>query len=98
MTDVYPSFRLDMGGAEPGTLTIPRPPHGGPGGAAPAPSRQDTGSRRSGWAGGRITALVIGSLLALTSLGLLGGGGFLLWAVGTQRDAQGYYTTHLQRF
>ena len=31
MTDRYPPFRLDMGGAEPGdTLTIPRPPVSGP--------------------------------------------------------------------
>jgi hypothetical protein len=99
MTDQYPPLRLDMGGSEPGgTLTIPRPPGRGPAGTPPLPSRPDADRATSGWTGGRITAVVVGSLLALTSLGLLGGGGFLLWAVGTQRDAQGFYTTHLQRF
>jgi hypothetical protein len=99
MTDEYPPFRLDAGGTEPGgTLTLPGPPPGGPGTPAPAPRQSETSPRRRGWTGGRITALVIGSLLGLMSLGLLGGGGVLLWADQTQRDGAGYLTTGLHEF
>ena len=34
----------------------------------------------SGWTAGRVITVIIGSVLALISLGLLGGGGTLLWA------------------
>lgn len=62
----------------------------------PPPPR--TAARPSGWTGGRITAVVIGTLLVLASLGLLGGGITALWAVGTQRDAAGYVTTGVHAF
>jgi len=62
------------------------------------PPRPQDGARRSGWTGGRITALVIGVLLALVSLGLLGAGGMALWADTTQRDAAGYLTTGAHEF
>lgn len=45
-----------------------------------------------GWTAGRVVALVIGAVLALVSLGLLGGGGTLLWADQTQRHG-GFVTT-----
>jgi hypothetical protein len=51
----------------------------------------------SAWTAGRITALVIGSLLVLLSLGLLGTGGTALWADRTQREA-GYVTTDVHHF
>lgn len=51
----------------------------------------------SGWTGGRIAALVIGTLLVLVSLALVGGGGTALWADRTQRDA-GYVTTSVHKF
>jgi hypothetical protein len=54
-------------------------------------------SRPSGWSGGRITALVIGSLLGFVSVVLLGAGGTALWADLTQRDA-GYITTDVHQF
>ena len=56
-----------------------RPP-GPPGHAAP-----------SAWTAGRIVSLVIGSVLALISLGLLVTGGILLWADQSQRSG-GYLT------
>jgi len=98
MTDRYPPFRLDMGGREPGTLTIPRPPEGGPAGPPPTPARPDLVSgRRGGWTGGRVTAVVVGSILGLTSLGLLAGGGVGLWADRTQRDG-GFVTMGRQTY
>lgn len=51
----------------------------------------------SGWTGGRVAALVVGSLLVLFALALLGAGGTALWADRTQRDA-GYATTGVHRF
>jgi hypothetical protein len=62
-----------------------------------APPEAQAAARSSGWTGGRITALVIGALLALVSLALLGGGGTGLWAELTQRDT-GYVTTGIHRF
>ena len=55
-------------------------------------------ARASGWTGGRVTALVIGGLLVLVSIGLLGAGGTGLWADLTQRDAAGYVTTDVHTF
>jgi hypothetical protein len=79
-----------------GTLTRPRPPDVGLGGPA-APPRPEPAARSTGWTGGRITALVVGSLLGLFSLGLLGAGGTALWANWTQRDG-GYITTDVHEF
>lgn len=73
-------------------------PDGGTTGPAAAPSRPQAAARAPGWTGGRITALVIGVLLALVSLCLLGGGGTALWADTTQRDAAGYLTTSAHQF
>jgi hypothetical protein len=75
MTDRYPPFRLDMGGHDPGSLTLP--PAGGleppevPGGGPAA---------RPGWTPGRIISVVAGAVVALLSLGLFGAGGTALWA------------------
>ena len=62
----------------------PHGPGGGPG-LPPAP-------QGGGWTAGRVIALVIGSLLALVALGLLGGGGTLIWADQALRQ-DGYVTT-----
>lgn len=97
MTDDYPPFRLDMGAHEPGgTLTLPSAeasPPWAPSGSATSPRR---GGR--GWTAGRITSLVVGSVLALISLGVLAGGGVAAWADNTQRDSAGYLTTGTQTF
>jgi hypothetical protein len=45
-----------------------------------------------------LTALVIGALLVLVSLGALGTGATAVWVNGTQRDAAGYVTTGVHRF
>jgi len=98
MTDDYPPFRLDMGGHETvHTLTLPPPGPTGPEEANAGPVTPGE-TRRRGWTGGRITALVAGSLLALISLGLLAGGGVATWADNTQRDASGYLTSGTHTF
>ena len=45
-----------------------------------------------GWTAGRVITVVIGSVLALITLGLLGGGGTLMWADQALRQ-DGYVTT-----
>jgi len=81
MTDQYPPFRLDVGGRDPGTLTLPPPPSPEIQDAPEAAYLRETppGGRR-GWTGGRIVAAVAGAVLILCSVGLLGGSGVALWA------------------
>ena len=43
--------------------------------------------------GGRIVLGVIGALLTVIGLGLLAGGGTVLWANGSQRDEGGFFTS-----
>jgi hypothetical protein len=99
MTDAYPPFRLDMGGADPGSQPVAPPPVVPPGGAAaplpmaPAAEGPAAPARGSSWTAGRIVTVVIGSLLLFTATGLLGAGGGLLWADQTQRDDDGYLWT-----
>ena len=78
MTDKYPPFRLDMGGHDPGTLTLPPTalqdvPEAANLPLAPPPAP-------SGWTAGRIVSVVIGAVLVLCSLGLFSGSGVALWA------------------
>ncbi|MCC6224551.1 MAG: DUF4389 domain-containing protein [Thermoleophilia bacterium] len=47
---------------------------------------------------GKVILIVLGSLATLVALGLLAGGGGLLWAHTTQRDDEGFYTSELTRF
>lgn len=42
---------------------------------------------------GKIAVVIIGALLGLVGLGFLAGGGGLLWANETQRDADGFFST-----
>ena len=93
MTDKYPPFRLDMGGHEAGTMTVPGgpPPVSGPELTKPsAPGR--------GWTAGRIVSVVMGSSLGLVSLAVLAGGGVATWATNSQRDAAGYLTSGTHTF
>src|SRR3954470_15474781 len=52
----------------------------------------------SRWGAGRIVALVIGVLLLLPGLGLLAGGGALLWADNSHRTSDGYLTSDARTF
>jgi uncharacterized protein DUF4389 len=83
MTDKYPPFRLDMGGRDPGTLTLPpAAPRDAPEAAYPSPANLPSAppSAPGGWTGGRIVSVVAGAVLVLCSLGLFSGSGFALWA------------------
>ncbi len=65
----------------------------GPG--APREPGENAGSaprQQGGWTAGRVISVVIGSLLALVSLGLLGSGGTLMWADQSLRQ-DGFVTT-----
>lgn len=97
MTDQYPPFRLDQGGAEPDSAVLATGPTGqagqpgqlgqpgpGPGRAATAPRSTEP------WGAGRIIAVIVSSVLVLTSLVLLAGGLVLRLADGTLRDNEGY--------
>jgi len=98
MTDEYPPFRLDLGGAEPGgamTLAGAERERAATSAPEPSPSRPST---RRGWTGGRVTGLVVGCLAGLVSFGLLAGGAVAAWATNTQRDASGYLSTDPHSF
>jgi hypothetical protein len=56
-----------------------------------------TPSAPSSWTGGRIAAIVGGSLLALIALGLMACGAYGLWLQTTQRS-DGYVMTSSERF
>ena len=81
MTDKYPPFRLDMGGHDPGTLTLQPTPGSSPQDLPEAADpRQAPPPGPGGWTGGRIVSAVAGAVLVLCSAGLLGGSGVALWA------------------
>jgi hypothetical protein len=67
------------------------PPPGHPSGAWPPPPPSRTSP-------GRIIAIVVGALLLLPALGLLGGGGVLLWADQAERSDDGYLYTASDAF
>lgn len=54
--------------------------------------------RPSGWTAGRVTALVIGAILVLVSIGLLAAGGTALWLDRMRRGGTGYVTTDVHEF
>jgi hypothetical protein len=92
MTDQYPPFRLDQGGAEPGAPRSPTPaptPVAVAQGTGPAPSGQGTGA----WGPGRVISLALGGLALLIGLGTLGAGGTLLAVDRGWRDADGFLMT-----
>jgi hypothetical protein len=64
-----------------------------PGGRAVVPPLPTTPTRRPGWTGGRITALVIGIVMVLVALGFTSAGTVALWADLSHRNSDGYVTT-----
>ncbi len=92
MTDRYPPFRLDQGGAdvapEPRLFEPAAVPEAAAVGAAPARK----------WTAGRIVAIVAGSILALISLGLLAGGIGGIVVDQTQRNADGFLMSPSEDF
>jgi hypothetical protein len=104
MTDQYPPFRLDQGGGEngPGVMAVPTPPLPSPEvtereAAEGRPVGTSTPVEPTGWTAGRVTALVLASLLALFSLGLAAGGAAVTWADDALRDGDGYLMTGQER-
>jgi len=61
--------------------------------APPSPIRP-----RRPWGVGRVILLALGAIGVLVALGLVAGGGALLWADRTQRDDDGYLTSPAGRF
>jgi hypothetical protein len=77
MTDEYPPFRLDLGGADPA--------------ATEEPEQEKQVAQPAGLAG-RTAGVIVGALLLLVGLGGAGAGGGLLW-LESHRDSAGYVTT-----
>lgn len=71
--------------------TPPNPPPLTPPPPYPSPARH-------GPPVGRIVLVVLGVLVLVVALVAMLGGGFLLWAYGTQRDDDGFFTTPSGRF
>ncbi len=93
MTDVYPPFRLDQGGEEPGARDAEEPPAVSAATeeavvAAP-PARRGAGS---------VVLLVVGSIAALLAFALLVGGCAAVAVDRTQRDDDGFLMSPTEEF
>jgi hypothetical protein len=88
MTDRYPPFRLDLGGTDRGALTVDPDDAPASRAAAPAP----------GWTGGRVAAVVGGSVIALLAAGVMSAGIAGIVVDQTQRDDQGFVMTPTQTY
>jgi uncharacterized protein DUF4389 len=105
MTDAYPPFRLDQGGDDTGTPSIPEAPVPAPvptdettDVAAPVPGESAAPPAASGGRGGRVALYVLGSIAALLSLVFLAGGGVLTVVDQTQRDDDGFLMSPTEDF
>ena len=87
MTDAYPPFRLDLGGSEPGAVTVHRA--AGPDAGVP-PAASDR------WGAGRVLLVVLGSVSTLAALALLAAGAAAVVVDQTQREA-GFVTSPTER-
>jgi Domain of unknown function (DUF4389) len=93
MTDRYPPFRLDQGAAD----VTPEPRLFEPLAAVPEAAVAEPAPARK-WTAGRIAAIVVGSILALISLGLLAGGVGGIVIDQTQRNADGFLMSPSEEF
>src|SRR3954451_976699 len=110
MTDQYPPFRLDQGGADPDVArltmgaaapmgTAPAPPATpGAHGATGALGGPAASARNTTWSAGRIIAVVAGSVFVLGGLAGLGLGGVGVVVDRTVRDSAGFLTTPSETF
>lgn len=90
MTDVYPPFRLDMGGSEVSTLAVARPRDTpSESGAAAGPTKEPPPPGRS-WSPGRIASVVVGSILLVVGAGTAVGATAVLAADTAGRGADGF--------
>ncbi|GIU94520.1 MAG: hypothetical protein KatS3mg012_0977 [Gaiellaceae bacterium] len=87
MTDAYPPFRLDQGGAEP--ATEPVDPPAAPMEAAPRARRGSAGS---------VVLVILGSIAAIVALGLLAGGCGAVGVDRTMRDDDGFLMSPSEEF
>ncbi|MGH3136992.1 MAG: DUF4389 domain-containing protein [Gaiellaceae bacterium] len=92
MTDAYPPFRLDQGAHEPGASEPHRV-----GVATPTGAEAAVGAPPARGAG-RVVLLVLGSLAALISFGLLAGGCTAVVVDRTQRDADDFLMSPSEDF
>jgi hypothetical protein len=91
MTDTYPPFRLDQGGAEPRAEPVAETI-----GAVEPASTAPTRERRGG--AGRVVLVILGSIAALVALGLLAGGCGAVAVDQTQRDDDGFLMSPTEDF
>jgi hypothetical protein len=89
MRDEYPPFRLDQGGADPGT------PAGTEPGAEPAPvlaaeAPAAVEQPKGGGTFGKVVLIVVGVIAGIIAFGLLAGGCALVAVDQTQRDDDGF--------
>jgi hypothetical protein len=101
MTDVYPPFRLDQGGDDPGSSRLVVSPTTAPAPATTPASEAGTGTASAlaapsanapapVWTGGRVVGLVIGTLVLLASIGAGLAGAALGVAGAAMRDDTGF--------
>jgi hypothetical protein len=88
MTDAYPPFRLDLGGSDPGTVSLEEP-------VGPAEPQAPTAAGGR-WSAGRILLVVLGSIAGLVALGLLAAGAAGIVIDQTQRE-DGFVTSPTER-
>ncbi|MFC4944964.1 DUF4389 domain-containing protein [Pseudonocardia sp. GCM10023141] len=93
MTDAYPPFRLDLGGADPATAVAVGDPADRPGVPQELPP-----SPPQRWTAGRIVSVVVGSVLVLIALGTATAATVALAADRGGRDADGFLTTPSRTF
>jgi Domain of unknown function (DUF4389) len=92
MTDEYPPFRLEQGGADPASITADEPTDGGDL-VAETPATPPSGGTL-----GRVVLFIVGGVAALLAFGLLAGGCAIVAVDQTQRDDEGFLMSPTQDF